>query len=80
MTTEVIVKLDVDWAGTVWAVAHLDAEDKIRDMRDWCIINLDVDTWRITHCRQDTISILKRVFTFDRPEDATAFKMRYGAK
>lgn len=78
MTTVVIARVDVAWANTLWAVAYQDAEYVIEEMRDWCIINLDVDTWGKTRTRQDTLSQVIEVFTFDCPEDATAFKIRFG--
>ena len=54
---------------------------QFRDLRDWCIINLDVGTWEMDDL--DTVSNANSIsfshsFTFDNQEDATAFRLVFG--
>jgi hypothetical protein len=50
-------------------------------MRDWCIINLDINTWQLdllcTPVTQTTLK-LSHTFTFSNQEDVVAFKLVFG--
>ena len=52
--------------------------EKFTELRDWCIIQLDVGTWEMskldTLTSSDSIAFT-HVFTFYNPEDATAFRL-----
>jgi uncharacterized protein related to proFAR isomerase len=78
MTTYVRIDVKVDWMHQSWSRAFAEATRMIEEMRDWCIITLDVGAWEIDDAA-GTISGLTKIFTFDRSEDATAFKIRFGA-
>lgn len=51
---------------------------RFNDLRDWCIIQLDVGTWEMseleTKSADNSISFT-HVFTFNNQEDATAFRL-----
>jgi hypothetical protein len=77
MTTPVRIDVKVDWLCRPWSLAFAEATSLIEEMRDWCIITLDAGVWEMAN-GSGNISGLTKIFTFDCPEDATAFKIRFG--
>jgi hypothetical protein len=54
------------------------------DMRDWCIIQLDVGSWEmselVTHTNANNLCMqFTHAFTFYNDEDATAFAITHNA-
>lgn len=57
--------------------------DHFHDLRDWCIINLDVGSWSmdklVTKSTDDAL-LFSHTFTFNNAEDVTAFKLIFDIK
>ena len=56
-------------------------QHKFDDMRDWCIINLEVDSWEMENTniyREMNRDVLfSHTFTFENDSDATAFLLKF---
>jgi hypothetical protein len=81
LPVSVLVQVPINWgtgsAAGIWSGAYSAASDHVGNMHTWCCNNLDTHSWFI-ETNTSSISMLSRTFVFDNPEDAVAFKLRFG--